>query len=250
MQNENDHENPDMMKRVTIKCEELNSQKKQAHLPDAGSQEATDTTLSQTIKLLHQALEEKRTSLGIPTTSSQNYQNTNFTPLSKQLKIEETHAQEKFNLGKSHVSEATLAIIQTLRAKRGANQPDAEKSVRNHSQLSAQTLNIIKDIQAKSSKSIDVSKATEAYSKALTAIDLVSANENLANAKDVLFSSSLREKYEELLGKEREYLLPVSYKKLLKIFEAIDSVLNNLLNAKKLPFFDTIMEKIRIEYNR
>ena len=68
----------------------------------------------------------------------------------------------------------------------------------------------------------------------LNALNLQNTSRVIRSSEDVLNSVSAREKYQDLLDSDRKLPLPYKYKRLLKLQECIDTIINNA-SLRKIP---------------
>ena len=157
---------------------------------------------------------------------------------------------------KSQLSDATLSILNSLKAKKenlgpkSYEAPEASSKMaieesEEEPKLSKETLGIIKLLKAKSTPTKYPEQVQQTPIKALRSI-----NEQLTQTKprtsiiDTLNGPSIREKYAELIASEREFVLPVFYKRLLTVFDSLDKIMNYFLNRREPTFFSSLEKSV------
>jgi len=131
---------------------------------------------------------------------------------------------------KSGISLETLNILSQIKAKKDAAMNNKSVVVENTkmqeekeepTQVSESTLNLIKLLKTKSSPV----KTAESHS-------------------DILNGPSIRERFGELIRAEREFVLPVIYKRLLEVFECFDKTINYFVNRREPTFLRFILKSV------
>lgn len=102
------------------------------------------------------------------------------------------------------------------------------------------------DLPARPKLNIPPSKVNELSLGTLSLLNALRLNPPHAFkiSEDVLNSVSAREKYQDLIDPSRKLPLPYKYKRLLKLQECIDSIINNASQKKILTTFDTIKSAV------
>jgi DNA replication factor CDT1 like len=120
------------------------------------------------------------------------------------------------------------------------------------SELCVKTLKTEDIPSGKTKISIPPSKVNELSPETLSilnTLNLCNQDKPLRNSEDVLNSVSAREKYQDLLDTSRKLALPYKYKRLLKLQEYIDTIINNARIRKIPTAFENIKLAIENTYN-
>lgn len=122
---------------------------------------------------------------------------------------------------KPKISESTLSIISSLKAKKEQNKAASS-------------------IESKISGTFNI-KPMEQNEMQIK----ITPAENQSVVAEPFKSPSIREKYEELLRPDRDFVLPYSYKRLLTVFETMDKLINFLGARKEATFFSNLRESLK-----
>lgn len=111
-----------------------------------------------------------------------------------------------------------------------AKKPTKKREFPQKQEISQQSLEIIEKIAEKSKNS----KKTRFFSNTSD------------KCSEILNKPSLKDKYQELLSQNTEFLLPAHYKSLLKVFEAMDETLQFMRLRNEPQFLCFIKENLRM----
>jgi len=145
-----------------------------------------------------------------------------------------------------------------------ANKENAEKPAAIKTGISLETLNILSQIKAKkdaamNNKSLvveptkmleekDQEEPAQVSESTLNLIKLLKTKSSPVKTAeptaDILSGPSIRERYGELIRAEREFVLPVIYKRLLEVFECFDKTINFFINRREPTFLRFILKSV------
>ena len=151
------------------------------------------------------------------------------------------------------LSRETLDIISTLRAEKGKPKfrpaPEitdkiAQLSERNRSPISHATSQVLNRIMTRSPLRSPLRILEQTRSPQIPNQILRSRSPS----PNLLSSPSIRDKYHELIQPEREFVLPLEYKKLFQMFESLDFMLNIYILQKKPTFLPDLLANVENTY--